>query len=766
MICTHRCWFAFPAVTTLPPVTTPMRFIALLIAIVCFAATVLASAAQADDSQPDDGQSDASVASSAANPPSSNPNPTTLLDPLLPPTSGTVRLPTTKANTLGFTLHIELAKQPSSGSVPVNIIARSTSTFAADRRLTIRFRSDPDGQLPPTNGLLIDVPLLLPQGATSARVTRYLPKFSAGYQYQLAVYEQDRPLEDCVAKIGAADTDFYSHEQHLNWLLITDSDVVDFAALPDLRPLIYQDPQFAASSFRGTIGAPRDDPRFYESVFSNGPHGVAGQSELPTDWRGYQHYDLIIVDPSAVKAAIQNGKYQAIEQWVLNGGSIALYDSASEQSFVDTLELTAERPKSLVLNFITPESMFNENIRRPVDESWNQKIWLRPLGAGIAFGLRKLDDEEFPSGRQWWVVEHTLGHRVSPMLRRGVDPILGDRRFGRWLIPGVAQPPVYTFMGLLALFVILVGPVAYRSTAKRGRTYLMFLIAPVLAIVTTALMFTYGILSDGFGTSARIRQLTWVDGVSGNAGERVQSTYFAGLRPTEGLSFAGDAEVMRYSDGSAGSWEELTERSPAILGNIRLESDQQVFDSAFLPSRQQRQFIVHQPREQIGTLSIEAEKLDPLAPSATITNRFGFALRQCIIRDSDGDYWFADHVPGDSEKVHCIAITRAKSSKLIGDLYNQFRPMEEDLYRSPQRNYRRTTRDLIITISEQIKHQSMSQTDVLSGSFEHWLNQRMQLEGEIPHDHFVAVSDVSSDVVLVSGTELVDSVRYVFGTLK
>ncbi|WP_345683002.1 hypothetical protein [Novipirellula caenicola] len=737
------------------------RWLASVMVMVCVTVSAASSVARADNNQ-----SDASVEVAAATPTATSPQLTWSMDSLLPPTTGTVRLPTTKANTLGFTLDIELVQQPLAGSVPVNIVARSTSTFAADRRLTLRFRSDPEGQMPPTNGLLVDVPLLLPQGATTARVTRYLPKFSAGYQYRIAVYEQGRPLEDCVAKIGSFDTDVYRNEQRLNWLLITDTDDVDYTKLPDLRPLMLRDSRFATSSFRNSIGAPRDDPRFYESAFRNGPDAVAGQSELPTDWRGYQHFDLIIFDPSAAQAAIENGNFKAIQQWVLNGGSIALYDSESEQSFVDMLSLTADRPKSLSLNALSREQMFNENILKPVDEGWNQKIWLRPLGAGIVFGLQKLNDGEFPSSRHWWIVEHTLGHRVSPMLRRGVDPILGDRRFSRWLIPGVAQPPVYTFMTLLGLFVILVGPVAYRSTAKRGRTYLMFLIAPVLAIVTTALMFTYGILSDGFGTSARVRQMTWVDGASGNAGERVQSTYFAGLRPTEGLSFAGDAEVMRYTDGSDGSWEELAERSPAILGNVRVEAQQQIFDSAFLPSRQQRQFIVHQPRENIGNLSIETQKADPLAPTATITNRFDFALRDCIIRDADGDYWFAEFVPGNSEAIPCDTIERSTSSKIIGDLYNRHRPMEQTIYRSQQRSYRRMTRDLMVNISDQIQHQSMSQSEVLSGSFESWLNQRMQLEGEIPHYHFVAVSDVSSDVVLVSGTELVDSVRYVFGTLK
>ena len=40
------------------------------------------------------------------------------------------------------------------------------------------------------------------------------------------------------------------------------------------------------------------------------------------------------------------------------------------------------------------------------------------------------------------------------------------------------------------------------------------------------------------------------------------------------------------------------------------------------------------------------------------------------------------------------------------------------------------------------------------------------MAGEIPALYFVAISDVSDDAVAVEGSEIVDSVRYVFGTLR
>ena len=106
------------------------------------------------------------------------------------------------------------------------------------------------------------------------------------------------------------------------------------------------------------------------------------------------------------------------------------------------------------------------------------------------------------------------------------------------------QPPVYALVGFLSVFIVVVGPIAYRRTSKSGRTHLMFVIAPALALFTTASMFAYGIVVDGFSTVGRMRQVTWVDGATGNAGERVLETYFAPISPRDGVSFPGDAEVF------------------------------------------------------------------------------------------------------------------------------------------------------------------------------------------------------------------------------
>jgi hypothetical protein len=385
---------------------------------------------------------------------------------------------------------------------------------------------------------------------------------------------------------------------------------------------------------------------------------------------------------------------------------------------------------------------------------------MQRAGAGNVIGIQCSAESSALSLMHLHVVSQLIGFYQSPMIRRGVDPMLGDRRFSRWLIPGVAEPPVYTFMGLLTAFVVLVGPLAYRRTSRHGRGYLMFAIAPLLALVTTVAMFGYGIVSDGFGTVARVRQLTWVDGRSGDACERVRATYFAGVRPSAGLRFPADAEVISYPDGGGEPWEQLHQRSPASLGSLRIDSRGQTFDSAFLPSRQQRQFVVHRPRPQLGYLRLTWEP-DVISPPS-VENGFDFAVRQLVMRDAAGVYWTVAEV-GAGQSVRCSEMATKNASRSLGQLYNDFRPLSRVRETSrAQRTYDNRIYDVLVDTNREIKSGAV----VTDGVFELWLQNQLQTAGEIPVDHFIGISDISPEVLSVAECELSASVHYVFGTLR
>ncbi|TWU47834.1 hypothetical protein [Rubripirellula reticaptiva] len=400
------------------------------------------------------------------------------------------------------------------------------------------------------------------------------------------------------------------------------------------------------------------------------------------------------------------------------------------------------------------------DIKSPRISGTNPDLFAQPVGAGMVIGITASPDDRLNS-IAWSAVRSLFVFRISPMLRRGVDPMLGDRRFDRWLIPGVAQPPVYTFMGLLVGFVILVGPIAYRKTSKAGRSYLMFGIAPALAMLTTIAMFTYGIVSDGFGTMTRIRQLTFIDGTSGDAGERYRATYFAGVRPSGGIKFPAEAEVMQYPEGGDESWQEHYFKQPAIMGNITIDDQSQRFDSSFLPSRTQRQFVVHLPRRGIGRVNLVPATDTELAK---VESTLAFPLLSIVLRDHDGDYWTTDDLAANGSST----VTEVKTTtlpKMIGKMYNDFRPVSAigraNSSGRSNRNYSNQAYDLINETAEGISGINLFS----EGTFEQILQQQLQSNGELPNGYFIATATPSSDVMAVETAEVIDSVRYLYGTL-
>ena len=274
-------------------------------------------------------------------------------------------------------------------------------------------------------------------------------------------------------------------------------------------------------------------------------------------------------------------------------------------------------------------------------------------------------------------------------------------------------------------------------------------------------MFGYGIVSDGFGTVVRVRQVTWVDGRSGDAGERVRSTYFAGVRPGDGLRFPGNAEVIGYPQGTGDSWEEHNQSMPETIGKVVVRDDSQVFDSSFLPSRQQRQFVVHQPRMGVGYLSLTPTQDVTAAPNVEST--FDFVLHETLIRDHRGDYWFVGNLQTGPSRAG-EPVNQKAASKMLGRLYNEHRPMSRvrESSRRSNRNYNRDVFDVIGDLNRLMG----AKTSITEGVFEEWLQRQMQTLGEIPPGHFVATADISSDVLAVKGCQPVASIRYIIGTLR
>jgi len=385
------------------------------------------------------------------------------------------------------------------------------------------------------------------------------------------------------------------------------------------------------------------------------------------------------------------------------------------------------------------------------------------VGSGIIVCCSR-EDSARGSYFQWRQMQEETGSRLSGVLNRGVDPIAGDSRFWNWTIPGVAQPPVYTFIGLLFLFVILVGPLAYRKLTQLGRGYLMFFVAPLLAAGTTLILFVYGVIADGLGTQARIRQVTWVCEQDGGAVQYWRSTYFAGFRPGDGLTFPPSTRVEPYRTTDFSSWYMMNVGDDSTQGTITL-SDQGIrLSSGFFPSRQQCQFVAYRPLENVGGLSLD---VDQSTGVTSISSSFAYDLREVVFRDSDGAHWICETLAAGSTQSAQLMEGVDLSAKL-SDLYMRQMPVAPPgIIRGGRRG--RTPLDLVSKLTASQPFQGlMTMTRASAGEshIDYWLRETLQTRSELPRLMFVAVADISPDCVATPGTRLVESIHYVIGDVQ
>ena len=721
----------------------------------------------------------------------------------------------------GFRGSLRIGNVICTGSMPVQIRLNAVGTFPADRNFVFRFRGASGEVAPARRDLQVEVKVTAKQGTRSLKQILYLPKWAAVKTVEFQVMEDRQELQGYSARVilpsvawaTTRDETFstqFANEHSLDCLLIVNSDTTSVRKLTPKDFEVFlrsdlsarKDPDSIAQSesdwFDVLAALAKMQVRFSTKL------SLARFDETPSDWRGYQAFDWVCVNQSTLEVWMQQHPHaqQALRDWVMMGGTLVVQAAEADDpsssrwaiagDVVQELDAiaAAEEPAASwdaplrnardfwgpnYLAILTHHGLDKHSSNPPSKitlSEWNRQIHRTILGCGMVFLITPKDDDghqESLNLHSLELIDHATRLRHSPMLRRGVDPMIGDRRFRKFLIPGVAQPPVYTFMGLLTLFVVLVGPIAYRQTTIAGRGHLMFVIAPLLAIITTLLMFGYGLIADGLGTIARLRQITIVDSGTGDAIERCRSSYFAGVRPRDSLVFPTLSEVMLYPESNKQSLRKQIETDSSIRANVTVTPEHQSFSNSLIASRTTTQFVTHRPIRKLGHLLVDEgmpENGPPLSASQrklSVSNHFEFPLRRMILRDGEKAYWLVPEIKAGETQVAQF-LPPKKSSSALGKLYTEFRismPTTTTGQRRRQRN-RAEVFDLISTVSQTIRPGSILQ----DGVAEAWLQNRLQLNADLPTRYFMAISDPNEEDLLVEGAELVDSIRYVMGTFR
>ncbi len=723
-------------------------------------------------------------------------------------------LPERGVKSAGFQVSVTCADLHLYGDVPTQImVVADGASFPAERSITVRLSQSRRAQ-PPGSDCSYEIPLVLPEGQNKVSTTVYLPKWSIGGEFEVSVLENRRLIEGYRYRFSvphlfphvAEQKWWESAGQRFSWMIADAKDKPDASTcLVSLAPELMNVQELSSL------------PPGFE--FANGwrQFRVVPVGELPTDWRGFDAVDVWIAEADTLRNLIktQPASANAFRDYIRCGGTLWLLGTTADQVLADLFALpvvhsneaeiqlqaaylfgmqsidyesaraSGYQSTSNFRGYIREQLLTQSRFRIPSSSQsqlpnydqifTNNLLWIQnreqdgekntPPASDfqvhdVALGrvIVCRSSAAVPgSPQQWRTMAALSANDMSETLRRSVDPCLGDRRFWDWIIPDVAQPPVYPLIGLLIVFVIVVGPLAYRKFTKLGRGYLMMFVAPMLALLTTLAMFAYGLVADGLSTRGRVREVTWIGDNSGTAARYTRTTYFAGIRPTDGIHFPGNASVLHYQLPTVSTWYRAGEREPSTIGTIRLEDEQIKMDSGFLPSRQQKQFVTYRPVENVGGLKWE--------PSASLTSSLAIELRLGVIRDRDGQYYSFDKLPPGST-VAPAPIDKKDAGGLLSELYGIQRPLAPSAISSGRR-----VGDSLIDMVTQLENRPTRRVQVTrfssgESAIETWLRMHLQIGSELPNGMFVAVADVTEDCIAVESTELVESVHYVVGALQ
>lgn len=744
-----------------------------------------------------------------------------VIQPPASPAEWTLNLPAAPAGSpaspgSGFTAVINVPSSINPQYVDATVQLQSmTGPLTAQRNLVIRF-SPIDVHFPANKAVVAEFPFVFQQGQSQLLHHCPLPKWTHGYSYQVEILEDGTVLPDYVAEMRMS-AGPVSTRSNLSMFGGTGANYFAFVSeLPSGMPGIAAAKNVSNRSVYG-IAAPdgstpmfKLSPNLMATPWESGVWVRTPWKDLPSDWRFMRHINFVVATAEDLRQPEFAEKRETLRHWMMMGGTLVVQFAPDRPHLESALDVTLgatdetqavipvligtltraaydvrlryeavyeEAKSSSVPTRVAAEKRILDRMDRQSEEfgsRWTDASLFR-VGAGSVIALA----EDLQSDLDFGLLSRISDYKQSPMLQRGVDPLFGDSRYARWLIPGVSQPPVYTFIGALTLFVLLVGPLAYRWTSRSGRSHLMFLIAPLLAILTTVLMFTYSVLSDGFGTQIRIRQITWVDSRTGLASERTRATLFAGLSPREGLQFPAKAEVFPYPSIQLSPWRDLPTRVRDLRTKVSIDQDHQAFNQAVLPARTQTQFVTHQVRENLGSLELKnvppamspkvsasddlsSPKKNAVRLVAELTSSFTFDLRNVVVRSEDGRYWKTEALPAGGS-AEAVWLSEEKDvSKELGTLYILNRPLGEvAVNRSGGK--RKEIPDLITLENRQIDRNTPPTTD---GIFESMLERMLFVQGDLASGMFVGLSEPSKDAAPIDDSEVVQSVRYVMGTIR
>lgn len=399
--------------------------------------------------------------------------------------------------------------------------------------------------------------------------------------------------------------------------------------------------------------------------------------QVPDNWLGLSSADLVVFELADLVdlKGTSPQRFEAVKQWTAAGGNLLIYNGGKEgeaevnelfgfqmgPKFPDWQQTKIEdvpiRDLGILKTlrspgqrqYVTNNGMTYSNLmikdgkltETGVQAGLQPDAPVEPLNLSsreVGFGkIVLIREDPFPGDSAVWnrVFAAFGGNRLAWFQRHGMSRTRDNLGFWDYLIPGVGVAPVTTFEFLITLFVIIIGPVNYFVLRAMSRLNLLIITVPAGALMVTALLMGYAVLSDGLSTQTRIRSLTVLDQQTGQGATWSRQAYYAGLANSTGLTFPTDTAVFEF--------EQFPMSDGASNKELRW-GKQQTLRGGYFQSRVTHQYLAQRPYQTQHKLTVTSKD-----GKVTVTNDLGTKIIALILVDEQGTPWAATDIAPDAQ---------------------------------------------------------------------------------------------------------------------
>lgn len=579
--------------------------------------------------------------------------------------------------------------------------------FATDRQVTLEvFKRAVQNEF---SGDETSMTVDLPEGESHVDVLLLVPQNRVMRYSKLRVWEGRKGTRNVASiRIAQSNSNGYSSEG-LPSMLFIDSDVPTLKvrssgigrqrgkneeAIINPISLLKSMPAMLSSVPRTVSGGDEFGASWIDIAENVSEVSFMHHLDLPANWLAYSGVDIIYLSLDDL-AKLQQENFaarNAIDQWLRSGGNLWVAGVGEDLSRLQQAEellgfdSTGETGDDSAIKWTQPgKSTFGDQVSAlnsqqnqrwvngkyvnddelgdaPKFKNRKAKMLFRDLQLGRVAAFQSTDPLSKSDRWYWnWIWKSLETERWTWAERHGFTPTRYNDGFWQYLIPGVGLAPVNSFRIIITLFALVVGPLNFIFLSRRGRLNWMLFTVPFSALIVTLGLTGYALVTDGVSAKSRIRSVMDLDQSNGHAAIWARQTYYAGVAPSEGLTFGSSAAVYPIDhNGAARTYQGGSSRRLVWTGDDEADKGQHLH-SGFLPSRTTSQLLSVQSEDSRLQLKFQRDDAEGIVSAE---NLLGSRVRLVIVRDTDGQLYSSTGSESGSD-MEFVEASNAEAIELI-----------------------------------------------------------------------------------------------------